>query len=78
MIGFELDIPSLTQQGIQMGENAFDNVVELTSSSMFDWTTNDWDADSLDQFIRQSSLLSSDDSREQSIEETNTSCCSIL
>ena len=51
LIGFELDIPSLTQQGIQMGENAFDNVVELTSSSMFDWTTNDWDADSLEYII---------------------------
>ena len=56
MIEFNLDIPSLTDDGIQMGENAFGLVNELTSSSMIDWLIdNEWDADSLDRFIRQNS-----------------------
>ena len=37
MIGFELDIPSLTRKGIQMNEYAFGEVDELDSSSMIDW-----------------------------------------
>ncbi len=36
MIGFELDIPSLTRKGIQMNEYAFGEVDELDSSSMID------------------------------------------
>ena len=55
MIEFELDIPLLTQDGLQMSGNVFDEVKELTSSSMIEWIDNDWDADSLDQFIRQKS-----------------------
>ena len=35
MIGFELDIPSLTQDEIQMN-NSFNRVREVTSSSMID------------------------------------------
>ena len=34
MIVFELDIPSLTEEGIQMGGNEFSNVKELVCSSM--------------------------------------------
>ena len=37
MIEFELDIPSLTLDEIQMGSCAFENVDELDSSSMIDW-----------------------------------------
>jgi len=37
MIVFELDIPSLTLNEIQMGSCAFENVDELDSSSMIDW-----------------------------------------
>ena len=37
MIVFELDIPSLTLDEIQMGSCAFENVDELNSSSMIDW-----------------------------------------
>ena len=37
MIEFELDIPSLTLDEIQMGSCAFENVDELNSSSMIDW-----------------------------------------
>ena len=33
MTEFELDIPSLTEDGLQM-DNSFDRVTELTSSSM--------------------------------------------
>ena len=37
MIEFELDIPSLTTEGIQMrGHNTFSKVNELHSSSMID------------------------------------------
>ena len=49
---FELDIPSLTSEGIQLNNNAFE-VKELVCSSMIVWIANDWDADSLDQYIRQ-------------------------
>lgn len=35
MIGFELDLPSLTQDEIQMN-NSFNRVREVTSSSMID------------------------------------------
>ena len=64
MIEFELDIPSLTKDGIQMNElstsyginhHSFEKVKVLISWSMIDWIDNDWDADSLDQFIRQKS-----------------------
>ncbi len=34
MIEFELDIPSLTSNGIQIGHSLFSNVIELNSSSM--------------------------------------------
>ena len=34
MIVFELDIPSLTSNGIQIGHSLFSNVIELNSSSM--------------------------------------------
>ena len=37
MIEFELDIPSLTLDEIQMDSCAFENVDELDSSSMIDW-----------------------------------------
>ena len=37
MIEFELDIPSLTEHGIQMGKNTFSNMKKLHSSSMIDW-----------------------------------------
>ena len=37
MIESELDIPSLTDDGIQMGENALGLVNELTSSSMIEY-----------------------------------------
>ena len=53
MIVFELDIPSLNEQGIRLNGDPFCCMNELDSSSMFDWTANDWDADSLDRFIRQ-------------------------
>ena len=36
-IEFELDIPSLTEQGIQMTCKAFNNVKVLTCSSKIDW-----------------------------------------
>ena len=36
MIVFELDIPSLTSNGIQMNGRTFSKVKELTSSSMID------------------------------------------
>ena len=55
MTEFELDIPSLTDEGIQMrGHNIFSKVNELHSSSMIDrLIDNEWDANSLDRFIRQ-------------------------
>ena len=57
-IEFELDIPSLTEDGIKMTDDAFSKVKELNSSSMIDWLIdNDWDADSLDRFIRQHSWI---------------------
>ena len=34
MIGFELDIPLLTEDGVQMKESSFTEVRELHSSSM--------------------------------------------
>ena len=34
MIVFDVDIPSLTEDGIQMAYEAFENVNVLTSSSM--------------------------------------------
>ena len=37
MIEFELDIPSLTLDEIQIDSCAFENVDELDSSSMIDW-----------------------------------------
>ena len=37
MIESELDIPSLTENGIQMGHTVFYKVKELNSSSMFAW-----------------------------------------
>ena len=37
MIEFDLDISSLTEEGIQMGANVFSNVKELVCSSMIDW-----------------------------------------
>ena len=52
MFEFELDIPSLISEGIQIDYYAFVCVRELSSWSMID---NDWDADSLDQFIRHKS-----------------------
>ena len=36
MIEYELDIPSLTNEGIQLGKEAFYEVIELNSSSMID------------------------------------------
>ena len=57
MIVSEIDIPSLTDEGIQLN-SAFNDVQELNSSSMIDWLIdNDWDADSLDRFIRQHSWI---------------------
>ena len=37
MTEFELDIPSLTQEGIQMNDYVFSKVRELQSISMIDW-----------------------------------------
>ena len=40
MIEFELDIPSLSEEGIEMeyyGDKPFEGVRELHSSSMIDW-----------------------------------------
>ena len=37
MIESELDIPSLTENGIQMGHTVFCKVKELNSASMFAW-----------------------------------------
>ena len=54
MIEFELDIPSLTQNGIQL-RNSFSNVKEMICSSMILKMDNEWDIDSLDRFIRQKS-----------------------
>ena len=54
MIEFELDIPSLTQNGIQL-RNSFSNVKEMICSSMILKMDNEWDTDSLDRFIRQKS-----------------------
>ena len=54
MIEFELDIPSLTQNGIQL-RNSFSNVKEIICSSMILKMDNEWDTDSLDRFIRQKS-----------------------
>ena len=34
MIAFELDIPSLTEDGIKLGDKEFSGVRELQSSSM--------------------------------------------
>ena len=51
MTEFELDIPSLTSEGIQLTYNAFYEVEELFCSSMIEWIDTDWDADSLDRFI---------------------------
>ena len=36
MITLEIDIPKLTEEGIQMGDESFNNVYELTSSSMIE------------------------------------------
>ena len=36
MIEYDLDIPSLTDEGIQLN-SAFNGVQELNSSSMIDW-----------------------------------------
>ena len=55
MTEFELDIPSLTSEGIQLTYNAFGEVKELLCSSMIEWIANDWDADSLEYYIRQKS-----------------------
>ena len=54
MIEFELDIPSLTENGIQL-RNSFSNVKEMICSSMILKMDNEWDTDSLDRFIRQKS-----------------------
>ena len=54
MIEFELDIPSLTENGIQL-RNSFSNVKEMICSSMILKMDNEWDIDSLDRFIRQKS-----------------------
>ena len=54
MIVFELDIPSLTKQGIQM-EYAFSSVNEMSSSSTINSTIDNVDADSLNQFIESKS-----------------------
>ena len=51
MTEFELDIPSLTSEGIQLTYNAFGEVKELLCSSMIEWIANDWDADSLEYYI---------------------------
>jgi len=67
MIEFDLDIPSLTSNRIQLRYvlwKSFGSVRELHSSSMIDWLIdNEWDADSLDRFIRQRSkkLLKKDE-----------------
>ena len=36
MILFEIDIPKLNIEGIRIGDYSFDNVKELTSSSMIE------------------------------------------
>ncbi len=36
MILLDIDIPKLNKEGIQMGDNSFFNVKELTSSSMIE------------------------------------------
>ena len=37
MIILDIDIPKLNKEGIQMGDESFNNVYELTSSSMIEW-----------------------------------------
>ena len=37
MIEFELDIPSLTDEGIQIDDDSFKRVRVISSSSMGDW-----------------------------------------
>ena len=46
---FKIDIPSLTEDGVQMKPNSFTEVRKLQSSSIIDL---ELDADSLDRFIR--------------------------
>ena len=46
---YEIDIPSLTEDGVQMKPNSFTEVRKLQSSSIIDL---ELDADSLDRFIR--------------------------
>ena len=55
MIEYELDIPSLSKDRIQIGSEAFRNVREMICSSMILKMDNEWDIDSLDRFIRQKS-----------------------
>ena len=47
---FEVDIPSLTDEGIQLN-SAFNGVRDLTVRVWL-WIDNDWDADSLDLLVR--------------------------
>ena len=46
---FKIDIPSLTEDGVQMKPNSFTEMRKLQSSSIIDL---ELDADSLDRFIR--------------------------
>ena len=36
MILLEIDIPKLNEEGIQMGDDSFEKVIELNSSSMIE------------------------------------------
>ena len=36
MILLDVDIPKLNKEGIQMGDDSFENVIELNSSSMIE------------------------------------------
>ena len=73
MTPYILDVPSIAEEGIQMGECTFENVIGLSSNSIIEWINNDWDADALDRFIRQRS-----DKVAQRREEPSDSCCNVM
>ena len=43
MIVFELDIPLLTEQGIEMGKSIFEGAEDIVVIGMIDWLIDDWD-----------------------------------
>ena len=56
MIEYELDVQALTEEGIQFRDTeSFCNVRKMKSRSIIEWLIDNWDADALENYIRNQS-----------------------